>query len=182
MSLSKPIRPPKPFTFWKVLSNQYPCSDTLEHSTLDGFPTGKEDLDPIKVAGSMNVNQLLEKAKALKFPAAVKVLIGLSNPEDFLQLVARKDCAETKVKHNHVKEQWKPHLKQLTDWNVIATTERWRVHWEGGYFEVFKSLIPPMTRAIFDGRAPSEACLPPPPLNLVDLGEKKRGRTSSSPN
>ncbi len=145
-------------------------ADSVEKSK-DTTPAVEPHLDEIHVAGSVRLIKLRDTMRARGYHCLAEYIdvIASERVPDWM-----KKIVQTKRPPN-VKKRFHAHLAQLARWNVVAASAT-RPHGKGGskaesqftstYFEVPKSASE--TRAIFNGKALSEASPTPPPVNLAD--------------
>jgi hypothetical protein len=131
-----------------------------------GIQADKVPLDPIHVAGGANVKALGKTAKGAARKGFTKdAFTFLLDPDYFALTVALPEL--TSLPRPTTAPKWSNHLSSLEEYRVLQPEPYANLQSVATYFAVLKNAD--TARSIFNGRRLSEACRPPPPVNLPHL-------------
>ena len=154
---------------WRFLKRGY-CFSSDQVVATEEPMTGRclLELDPISVAGRLNMQALFQSLFILRFTALTAIIGSIIDSQ--MHPITIKVTPGDQARWPHVHDDYLPHLNAL-ELADILTKDHGEVRFFNGYFAVPKQ---DKARAIFNGKRLSTRCDPPPPVNLPMITEVLR--------
>jgi RimJ/RimL family protein N-acetyltransferase len=158
---------------WRVLKALHLPYGAYEAPDIDAVDAHTWPLDPIDVAGKVDLKALQSSVTRRGFVAAtLAILIVLGDESAFAEHVALSGLEDTAVSTDVTSDKWKAHFLELVSFGILKeTSNTQRALSFGRYFAIPKGLTH-TARSIFDGRKASARCRAPPPIRTTEVREQ----------
>jgi len=140
------------------------------YGTYTKGPRGVKPLDPVEVAGCLDVATLIKFAQRARFGKALEIMrLMLPDSVESAELRARLETSvrTAKCRSPGTREEYRNHFNELMRSRLLAVATGAR--WISSYFSVPKD--DEYDRSIFNGRLFSACCPVSPPCNIPDIAD-----------